>query len=153
MRFFVSPGPRPRPPVRLFLGSSALLLGALVAQRVVEGELTPTGVLTRYLGSGDPSEEMPLTALVESLHAGAFVYGFLLLMVGSLLVTTTVPDRVRLVLTFGAAAWCTLDLFAPLLIVRAHDGAVLRVLAFGCAVTFLGAALVVIALAPERRSP
>lgn len=153
MRFFASASTaRPRAPVRLFLGSTGVLLLAQLAQRFVEGELTPGGVVSRYLGSGDPSEVMPLTALVESLHAGAFLYGFLLLMVGSLLVTTDVADRLRVGLTVAGAVWCALDLLAPFCVVYGGAGAApVRVvgflLAFG---TFLGC-LVVIGFAPARR--
>lgn len=151
MRFFASAGPRPRAPVRLFLASSAVLLLAQLSQRFLEGELTPAGVVSRYLGSGDPAEVMPLTALVEALHGGAFLHGFLLLMVGSLLVTADVADRLRVALTVGAASCCVLDLLAPFAVVYGHWGAALRVGAFLLAFGLLLGGLVVIAVAPERR--
>jgi hypothetical protein len=142
---------RPRAPVRLFLASSAVLLLALAAQRLVEGELTPAGVLQHYLGSGDPTEALPLAALVESLHTGAFVYGFLLLVLGSLLVTSGVRERLRLALTLGGAASCALDLAAPFLVVWTRGAPLLRVASFALTFGFLFGAIAVIAFTFARR--
>jgi hypothetical protein len=150
VRFLVSPTrltlERARPPVRLFLAFSLLLVAALVAQRFVQGELTPSGVVERYLGSGDPSEVMPLAALVESLHTLAFVYGFVWLMVGSLLVVSPVGARLRALLTYGGAAACAFDLASPFLVVWLNGWPWLRVGSFGLASATLFVAVVVLAL-------
>ncbi len=134
MRFLVSPTrealSRARPPVRLFLGFSALLLLAVGGQRAAGGELTPAGVFERYLGLGDPADVMPPAALVEELHGGAFVYGFLLLMLGSLLVVSAVGERARRLLTYGAALACALDLAAPFAVVWLRGAGGLRVATF-----------------------
>ncbi len=157
MKFLVSPHrdalARARPPVRLFLGFSAVLLLALAAQRFVQGELTPAGVFEHYLGAGDPAEAMPFAALVESLHVTAFVYGFLGLMLGSLLVVTPAPERLRQVLTWGGAAACALDLASPLLVVALHGAAILRVASFGLTLGFFLASVGVLAFAFGRRDP
>ncbi len=148
MRFLISPTrealSRSRPPVQLFLGFGAVLLLALVGQRGVEGELTASGVFERYLGSGDPSEVMPVAALVESLHVSAFVYGFLWLMLGSLLVVSPVRERLRAGLTFGGAAACAFDLASPWLVVGLHGAPLLRVASFGLALGFLAVSVVVL---------
>ncbi len=149
MRFLVTPTrtslERSRPPVRLFLGFSLLLLVALAAQRFVQGELTPAGVVERYLGSGDPAEVMPLAALVEALHTLAFIYGFLWLMVGSLLVVSPINPSLRAVLTFGGAAACALDLATPFLVVWLGGWPLLRVTSFVLATALLLASLAVLA--------
>ena len=122
MKFLVSPTKeslaRARPPVRLFLFFTALLLVALGASRAASGELTPAGVFEHYLGTGDVSERMPLTGLLEELHTGAFLYGFLVLMLGSLLVVSPVRDVARRVLTYGGALACVLDLASPFAVMR-----------------------------------
>ena len=149
MKFLVSPTrenlTRSRPPVRIFLGFSLLLLLAMAAQRVVEGELTPSGVQERYLGSGDPSDAMPLSALVESLHVSAFVYGFLLLVLGSLLVVSPVNESLRRWLTFGGAAACAFDLATPWLVVALRGGAEMRVASFVLAAGFMVGSVFVLA--------
>lgn len=156
MKFLISPTrdalERSRPPVRLFLGFSLLLLLASAVQRGAEGELTPAGVLERYLGSGEPSETMPLAALVESLHVSAFVYGFLLLMLGSLLVVSPVSERLRQALTFGAALSCAFDLATPWVVVALRAGASMRVVSFVLAAGFMVASVFVIARAFGRET-
>lgn len=148
MKFFVSPTreglSRSRPPVRLFLGFSAVLLLALAAQRVLAGDLTPAGVFEHYLGAGEPGDAMPTAALVEELHGGAFLYGFLLLMLGSLLVVSPVAARTRALLTWGATAACALDLAAPFVVVQAHGLGVVRVVTFVAAMGLLLASVAVL---------
>ena len=96
MRFLVQPSPdalaRARPPVRAFLLFAALALVGLAAQRVANGGLSAGGVTAFYLPGGDP---LPAAALWEEIHAGAFLYGFVLLMLGSLLAVCPVPARLR----------------------------------------------------------
>ena len=157
MKFLVHPHrsalARARPPVRLFLGFCAVLLLAMAAQRGVEGELTPTGVIERYLGSGDSTDVMPLTALVESLHTTAFVYGFLWLMLGSLLVVSPVNERFRQVLTFGGAAACACDLASPLLVVWLRGAGLARVVSFALAWGLLFTSVVVLLRTFGRADP
>ena len=157
MKFLVHPHrsalSRARPPVRLFLGFSAVLLLAMAAQRGVDGELTPAGVFEHYLGSGDSTEVMPLTALVESLHTTAFVYGFLWLMLGSLLVVSPVNERLRQVLIFGGAAACAFDLAAPLLVVWSRGAGLVRVASFALAWGLLFTSVVVLLRTFGRADP
>ena len=92
MRFLVFSTPealsRARPPVRAFLAFAALALVAFAALRVLQGGLTPAGVEARYLAGGDP---MPAVALWEEVHSGAFLYGFLVFTLGSLLAVSPAP--------------------------------------------------------------
>jgi hypothetical protein len=149
MKFLVAPTReavgRARPPIALFLAFSALMLAAMVGQRAVQGELSPGGVFEHYLGTGDPSEVMPMAALLETLHVTAFVYGFLLLMLGSLLVVTPVQESTRRALTFGGALACAADLAAPFVIVQAHGLGWLRIVSFVAALAFLGVSIAVVA--------
>jgi hypothetical protein len=157
VKFLVSPTrevlARARPPIALFLAFSALLLLAMVGQRQVQGELLSQGVFEHYLGSGDAAEAMPLAALIETLHATAFVYGFLVLMLGSLLVVSPVRESTRRVLTFGAALACAADLASPFVVVQLHGLAWLRVATFALAMGFLGACLAVVARRFARGTP
>ncbi|MEW6433453.1 MAG: hypothetical protein AB1730_18260 [Myxococcota bacterium] len=145
MKFLVSPTrdalSRSRPPVRLFLGFALVLLAALVAQRALAGGLTPAGVFEYYLGTGEPGTGLPLTALVEELHGAAFLYGFLLLMLGSLLVVSPLGARSRAVLTWGATLACALDLAAPFVVtwLGTPAAATLRVASSLTAMGFLAA--------------
>jgi hypothetical protein len=117
MRFLVQPVPealeRARPPVRAFLGFTALLLLAWVASRAAHGALTPSG-LERILEPG-PGETLGPVALWEEVHQGAFLYGFLLLAVGSLLAVCPVSRALRGTLLGVATAAALLDLGAPFL--------------------------------------
>jgi hypothetical protein len=139
MRFLVQPAPealeRARPPVRAFLAFSALLLLASVASRVAHGALTPAG-LERIL-EPLPGERLGPVALWEEVHQGAFLYGFLLLALGSLLAVCPVSRAVRGGLLAVATAAALLDLGAPFLPV-AFPGfpgwAALRIVAFLVAV-------------------
>lgn len=157
MKFLISPTrealSRARPPVRLFLGFSAVLLLAVGAQRVVAGEYTPAGVFERYLGAGEPGDAMPLAALLEDLHAGAFLYGFLLLMLGALLVVSPVGERARRFLTYGATAACAFDLASPFLVVWLHGASALRLISSALALGLLLANVAVLARAFGRAGP
>lgn len=136
MRFLVSPAPdalsRARPPVRAFLLFAALALAAFAAQRVLQGGLLPSGVEAHYLAGGEP---LPAAALWEELHAGAFLYGFLLFVAGSLLVVSPVSPRLRATLLSVTLAATLADLVAPFVVVALEGAGALRV------VTFLAAAL------------
>lgn len=128
MRLFVQPTPdalaRARPPVRVFLAFAALALAGLAVQRAANGGLTPSGVEGFYLAGGEP---LPAAALWEEVHTGAFLYGFVLLMLGSLLAVSPVPRWVRGPL-FAAAVVATLaDLFAPFAVVGLRGAGVVRV--------------------------
>ena len=117
MRFLVQPAPsmleRARPPVRAFLAFVVLLLAAMVASRAAHGALSPEG-LARLLEPA-PGERLGPVALWEEVHQGAFLYGFLLLTLGSLLVICPVPPRLRAVALAATTAAALLDLLAPFL--------------------------------------
>ena len=146
MRFLVQPNPavldRARPPVRVFLAFAVLLLVGWIASRAAHGALTPEG-LTRIL-EPSPGERFGPVALWEEVHQGAFLYGFLLLTVGSLLVVCPVAPRLRTALLVTASAAALVDLLAPFLPV-AWPGipgwAPLRIGAFGVAMAALLAAV------------
>ncbi len=148
MRFLVQPNPlvldRARPPVRAFLAFSALLVVGWAASRAVHGALTPDG-LARIL-EPSPGERFGPLALWEEVHQGAFLYGFLLLTLGSLLVVCPVASGVRNALVGLATAAALVDLIAPFLPV-AWPGfpgwAELRIGAFGLALAALLAAIAV----------
>lgn len=117
MRFLVTRAPdalaRARPPVRAFLAFTALLLVAAAAQRAARGALTPAGVEALYApAEGEPSGSV---AAWEALHAGAFLYGFLLLALGSLMAASPASPRLRGALLAVSTAGALLDLGAPLL--------------------------------------
>jgi hypothetical protein len=148
VRFLVQPTPpvldRARPPVRAFLAFAVLLLVGWVASRAAHGALTPDG-LTRILEPG-PGERLGPLVLWEEVHQGAFVYGFLLLTLGSLLVVCPVTARLRNGLLGVATAAALVDLLAPFLPV-AWPGfpgwAPLRIGAFGVAAVALLATVAV----------
>jgi hypothetical protein len=157
VRFLVQPTPpvldRARPPVRAFLAFAVLLLVGWVASRAAHGALTPDG-LTRILEPG-PGERLGPLVLWEEVHQGAFVYGFLLLTLGSLLVVCPVTARLRNGLLGVATAAALVDLLAPFLPV-AWPGfpgwAELRIGAFGVAAVAL-LATVAITWATFGREP
>jgi hypothetical protein len=138
MRFLVQPVPealeRARPPVRAFLAFTALLLVASVASRAAHGALTPAG-LEQILEPG-PGERLGPVALWEEVHQGAFLYGFLLLALGSLLAVCPVSRAVRGGLLAVATTAALADLGAPFLPL-AFPGfpgwAALRIVAFAVA--------------------
>lgn len=117
MRFLVTRAPdaleRARPPVRAFLAFTALLLVAAVAQRAAQGALTPVGVEALY--APVQGERGGSVAAWEALHAGAFLYGFLLLALGSLMAVSPASPRRRGALLAVSTAGALLDLGAPLL--------------------------------------
>lgn len=117
MRFLVTRAPdalaRARPPVRAFLAFAALLLVAAVAQRAARGALTPAGVEALYAPAD--GERGGSVAAWEALHSGAFLYGFLLLALGSLLAVSPSSPRLRGALLAASTAGALLDLGAPLL--------------------------------------
>lgn len=153
MRFLVQPGtaPRARPPVLVFLLFAALAVAGLAAQRVLRGGLSAAGVEAFYLGGGG-GERLSAAAIWEEVHAGAFVYGFVLFMLGALLAVGPVPARVRAVL-LGAATVATLaDLFAPFAILALGAGGILRVVSSLAAWSSLAALLAVTAVGLVRGS-
>jgi hypothetical protein len=117
VRFLVQPATgmleRARPPVRAFLAFAALLLVAMVASRAAHGALDPEG-LARILEPA-PGERLGPLALWEEVHQGAFLYGFLLLTVGSLLVVCPVSPRLRGLVLGVTTAAALVDLLAPFL--------------------------------------
>jgi hypothetical protein len=157
VRFLVQPTPpvldRARPPVRVFLAFAGLLVVGWVASRAAHGALTPEG-LTRILEPG-PGERLGPLVLWEEVHQGAFLYGFLLLTLGSLLVVCPVTARLRNGLLGVATAAALVDLLAPFLPV-AWPGfpgwAPLRIGAFGVATATL-LATVAITWATFGREP
>jgi hypothetical protein len=104
---------RARPPVRGFLAFTLLLLVGWVASRAAHGALSPEG-LARLLEPG-PGERLGPVALWEEVHQGAFLYGFLLLTLGSLLVVCPVSPRTRRGLVGVATVAALVDLGAPFL--------------------------------------
>lgn len=150
MRFLVQPAAaRPRPPVRIFLFFAALALLGFGAHRVVAGGLSPAGVEAFYLGGGG-GEALSAAALWEELHQGAFVYGFILFMLGALAVVCPVPRRLRGALLGTSFAATLADLFAPFAIVAARGGGALRVATFASASLALGTLLAVVAVSFSR---
>jgi hypothetical protein len=140
MRFLVAPGgealERARPPVRWFLGFALLLVVALAAQRAAGGGLTPAGVAAHYLGP-DGLEPVAAVALWEEVHVNAFLYGFLLVMLGSLHAASPLAARTRGLLLFGGAVAAAADLAAPFAIVAAGGLGALRVVTFAATAAFL----------------
>jgi hypothetical protein len=157
VRFLVQPSPavldRARPPVRAFLAFSALLLVGWVASRAAHGALTPDG-LARIL-EPSPGERLGPVALWEEVHQGAFLYGFLLLTLGSLLVVCPVAEGLRNGLVGVATVAALVDLLAPFLHVLRPGfpgWAQLRIGAFGVATAALLVA-VAVAWATFGREP
>jgi len=117
VRFLLQPSPaaleRARPPVRTFLAFAALLLVAEVIQRAVSGTLSPAGLAATL--SPAEGERLGPVALWEEVHQGAFLYGFLLLTVGSLLVVCPLAAALRNALLAVATGAALVDLLAPFL--------------------------------------
>lgn len=146
MRFLVQPAAasRAQPPVRIFLVFAALAIAGFAAQRALGGGLVPARVEAFYLGGGE-GEALSAVALWEEVHTGAFVYGFVLFVLASLLAFCPVPPRVRGWLVGTAFVATLADLFAPFLIVATRAGGALRVVTFVGATGSLVALLVVVA--------
>jgi hypothetical protein len=151
VRFLVQPAAaaRARPPVRIFLVFAFLALLGLAAQRVLAGGLSPAGVEAHYLGAGG-SEPLPAAALWEEVHAGAFVYGFVLFMLGSLAVTCPLSARLRTGLLSVAFGSTLADLLAPFALLALGGGGVLRVGTFVLAALSLAVLLGVVAASLGR---
>jgi hypothetical protein len=151
MRFLVQPSaiPRARPPVRIFLTFAALALVAFAAQRVLGGGLSAAQVEAFYLGGGE-GEALSAAALWEEVHTGAFVYGFVLFMLGSLAAASPLPSRLRGALLGAAFAATLADLFAPFAIASFGTGGALRVATFALAALAVGALLAAVALSLGR---
>jgi len=140
MKFLLNPtaevAARARPPVRVFLAFSMLLVIGLAAQRAASGGFSPAGVRDAYAG-----EAASAVALWEEVHQLAFLYGFLTLAIGSLLVVSPLPARARSVLIGAMAAATLADLFAPFAILALRGGGVLRlVTGVACPAALLAAA-------------
>jgi hypothetical protein len=161
VRFLVQPSPaaldRARPPVRAFLAFATLLLVGWVASRAAHGALTPAGLA--HILEPSPGDRLGPVALWEEVHQGAFLYGFLLLTLGSLLVVCPVAPALRNGLLAVATGAALVDLLAPLLPLAwpaAGEGwAPLRIAAFLVAVAALLASAVVAWLTfgrPPRRA-
>jgi hypothetical protein len=135
--------------VRSFLLFAALALAGFVAQRALAGGLTPAGVEAFYLGP-DGREPVAAVALWEELHAGAFVYGFVLFMLGALAAVSPVRPGVRRGLFGGALVATLADLAAPFVVAAAHGAGALRVATFVLAVGFLAALLALAAVGTAR---
>lgn len=146
MRFLVQPSaaPRSRAPVRAFLAFAALALAGLAAQRVLAGGLSPAEVELHYLGAAE-GEALPAAALWEEIHQGAFVYGFVVFMLGALLAPCQVTARTRAALVGTAFVATLADLLAPLVIAAARGGGALRVVTFVAASASLLVLLVTVA--------
>jgi hypothetical protein len=146
MRFLVQPAaaPRSRAPVRVFLAFAALALAGLAAQRVLAGGLSPAEIELHYLGMAE-GEGLPAAALWEEIHQGAFVYGFVVFMLGALLALCPVSARARAALVGAAFVTTIADLVAPLVIAAAHGGGALRVFTFLASAASLAILLVTVA--------
>lgn len=142
MRFLVQPAPalvqRARPPVRIFVLFAALALAGFAAQRIRAGGLSPAEVQAYYLG-GETSDALPAAALFEELHMGAFVYGFVLFVLASVLAVCPVRPRVRNALVAAALATTLADLAAPFVVRAAGGAGALRVVTFALAMASLAA--------------
>lgn len=117
---------RAQPPVRAFLGFALLAVAALLLQRASGGLLAPSEVELHYLGVA-PGEGLPRAALWEELHAGAFLYGFVLFMLGALLPLCRLRPAARSALFPASVAAALADLAAPFLVVGFGGGGALRV--------------------------
>ncbi len=117
---------RARAPVRAFLCFAALAVASLLVQRASGGALAPAEVELHYLGAG-PGEGLPRVALWEELHAGAFLYGIVLFMVGSLLPSCRLRPAVRRALYAAAVVAALADLASPFLVVALGGGGAVRV--------------------------
>jgi hypothetical protein len=151
MRFLVQPAaaPRARAPVRIFLVFAALALVGFAVQRLLAGGLSAAEVEAYYLGAGG-GEPLPAAALWEEVHAGAFLYGFVLFMLGALLAVCPLSRRTCAAL-LGAAFVATLaDLLAPFVIAAVDGGGALRVATFLAATAALAALFVAVAGAFPR---
>jgi hypothetical protein len=117
MRFLVQTAngalDRARPPVRAFLAFASVLLVGWVVSRAAHGALSPSGLA--LLLEAAPGERLGPVALWEEVHQGAFLYGFLLLALGSLLVVCPVAPGTRNGLLGVATAGAFVDLLAPFL--------------------------------------
>lgn len=154
MKFLVLPPAqhaRARPPILVFLAFAAVLVVALAGQRALEGEWTAEGVVARYLGTGEPGEELPLLALLEGLHTSAFLYGFLWLMLGSLLVASDVRGPLKSLATWGGPLAAIADLSSPFLVVWLRGAGAARVATGALALGLVLLALVVTALVFGRK--
>jgi hypothetical protein len=141
MKFLVYPesAHRARPPVRVFLGFAMLLVMGLAAQRVVQGALSPASIEASYL-TGTALFAQP--ALWEEVHLNAFLYGFLALMIGSLLVASPMPAPLRTGTLIALGTSTLADLLAPFMVILLRAGA-LRVVTFACATAALVAGIAV----------
>jgi hypothetical protein len=147
MRFLLQPTAeglaRARPPVRAFLVFAALALVGLAVQRVGNGGASAAGVEGFYLAGGEP---LPPAALWEELHTGAFLYGSLLLVLGSLLAVCPVTPRARAVLFGAAVATALADLGSPFAVVALGGAGALRVATSAAALLATGTLLTVVAV-------
>jgi len=146
MRAFVQPGaePRARLPVRIFLVFATLALLGFGAQRVLGGGLSPSGVEAHYLGA-DGDDPLSAVALWEEVHAGAFVYGFVLFMLASVLALCPLSPKARRRLVAFAFGSTIADLFSPFAVAALHGGGALRVATFVLASVSLAVLLAVVA--------
>ena len=147
MRSFVQPTPgtpRARAPVRIFLAFAAFALAGWAVQRVHGGGLSPAEVEAYYLGvDGVP---LSAAALWEEVHTAAFVQGFVLFMLGSLLAVSPAAPRRWPALFCAAAGAAFVDLFAPFAVVALSGAGALRVITFGAAAASSAALLLLSAL-------
>jgi hypothetical protein len=143
---------RARAPVRWFLVFALVLLVALVVQRSVAGGLSGRGVEAHYLGEGG-LEPLAGVALWEEVHATAFVYGFLLFVLGSVHAVAPIAPRARTFLLAATGAAALADLFAPFLVVAARGLGWLRVGTFAATAGLLAACTVVALLRFGRPAP
>ncbi len=148
MRFLLRPAAdsleRARPPVRAFLAFSALLVVAAVFQRGIQGGLSPAGLELLFADAQGPGGALSTTVLWEEVHAGAFLDGFLLLTLGSLLAVCPVPPRLRSGLLGAGVASALGDLLLPFLAFRLPGWAALRVGSFALLSASLVAFIVVV---------
>ncbi len=153
MNTFVQPwaAPRARLPVRTFLAFAALALLAFGVQRALAGGLSPAEVEAHYLGAAE-GEALSAVALWEEVHAGAFVYGFVLFMLASLAAVSPMAARVRTRLVAAAFAATLADLFSPFAVAATGDGTV-RVATFVLASAALAALLAVVAVRFGQEEP
>ncbi len=151
MRFLVQPAltARTRPPVRIFLVFAALALVGFAAQRALSGGLSPAGVEAYYLGAGG-GEPLAAVALWEEVHAVAFVYGFVLFMLGSLAASSPLPPRLRTGLLWTAFGATLADLFAPFALLALGAGGALRVATFAAAGLSLAALMAAVVISFGR---
>lgn len=156
MKFLINPTQeslsRARAPIQAFLAFVGVLLFAAVVQRAATGGFDPAGLELSFRPDGAGREALGAPAIWEDIHQGAFIYGFLVLMLGSLLNLCGLTPTARSSLLWAMFVAVLFDLVAPAAIALGAPG-VLRVASFVAATAALTACIAVswVRLGRDRR--